>query len=124
MQIQGTIEKILPMQTGVSKNGNNWASQTYILEYDHSLTPKQLAFDIMGEASIAQANITQGELLTVELTIRCNEYNGRYYNKVFATNVIHNSQQLPQQPQPQPVVVRATDPVSPPPYAEEPSLPF
>lgn len=64
MEITGKIIQVLPEVGGVSKAGNEWKKQEYVLE-THDQYPKKVCFQIFGADKIAQAAIRRAEELTV-----------------------------------------------------------
>ena len=50
MEITGRIIAVLPVQGGISKNGNEWKKQEYVLE-THAQYPKKVCFQILGAGS-------------------------------------------------------------------------
>ena len=86
MEITGKIIAVLPERGGVSKTGNEWKMQEYVLE-THEQFPKKLCFNVFGADKIAQFNIQAGDELTVSFDINAREYNGRWYNDIRAWRV-------------------------------------
>ena len=86
MEITGRIIAVLPERGGVSKTGNEWKMQEYVLE-THEQYPKKLCFNVFGADKIAQFNIQAGEEMTVSFDINAREYNGRWYNDIRAWKV-------------------------------------
>ena len=86
MEITGRIIAVLPERGGVSKTGNEWKMQEYVLE-THEQYPKKLCFNVFGADKIAQFNIQAGEELTVSFDINAREYNGRWYDDIRAWRV-------------------------------------
>ena len=86
MEITGQIIAVLPERGGVSKTGNEWKMQEYVLE-THEQFPKKLCFNVFGADKIAQFNIQAGDELTVSFDINAREYNGRWYNDIRAWRV-------------------------------------
>ena len=78
MEITGRIIAVLPVQGGISKNGNEWKKQEYVLE-THDQYPKKVCFQIFGADRIDQAAIQPGEELTVFFDIDSREYQGRWF---------------------------------------------
>ena len=94
MEITGKIIAVLPAQGGVSKTGNEWKKQEYILEtYDQF--PRKVCFQIFGNDKIEQAAIQAGEDLTIHFDIDSREYNGRWYTNISAWKVDRNNQGAP-----------------------------
>lgn len=86
MEIQGKIIQILPEQGGISRAGNEWKKQEYVLE-THDQYPKKICFQIFGADKISQAAIQPGEELTVSIDIDSREYQGRWYTSINAWKV-------------------------------------
>ena len=86
MEITGKIIAVLPERGGVSKTGNEWKMQEYVLE-THEQFPKKLCFNVFGADKIAQFNIQAGDELPVSFDINAREYNGRWYNDIRAWRV-------------------------------------
>lgn len=86
MEVSGKIIAVLPVQGGVSKTGNEWKKQEYVLE-THDQYPKKICFQLFGEDRIAQAAIQAGEELTVSFDIDSREYQGRWFTNINAWKV-------------------------------------
>lgn len=86
MEITGKIIAVLPEQGGISKTGNEWKKQEYVLE-THDQYPKKVCFQIFGADRIAQAAIQPGEELTVSFDIDSREYQGRWFTNINAWKV-------------------------------------
>lgn len=80
MEITGKIIQVLPEVGGISKAGNEWKKQEYVLE-THDQYPKKVCFQIFGADKIAQAAIQPGEELTVSFDIDSREYQGRWFTR-------------------------------------------
>lgn len=98
MEITGKIIAILPERSGVSKAGNAWNAQEYVLE-TQEMYPKKFVFDAFGTEKIQQFNIQMGEVLTVSFDIDAREYSGRWYNSVRAWKVERTEGVAPTAPQ-------------------------
>ena len=55
MEITGKIIQVLPEVGGVSKAGNEWKKQEYVLE-THDQYPKKVCFQIFGADKIAHGH--------------------------------------------------------------------
>ena len=60
MEITGRIIAVLEPRGGVSKSGNNWKVQEYVLETNEQY-PRKMCFDVFGEDKIQQFNIQAGD---------------------------------------------------------------
>ncbi len=95
MEITGKIIAVLPEQGGISKTGNEWKKQEYVLE-THDQYPKKVCFQIFGADRIAQAAIQPGEELTVSFDIDSREYQGRWFTNISAWKVERAGATAPQ----------------------------
>lgn len=86
MEISGKIIAVLPEQGGISKAGNEWKKQEYVLE-THDQYPKKVCFQIFGADRIAQAAIQPGEEVIVSFDIDSREYQGRWFTNINAWKV-------------------------------------
>ena len=86
MEITGKIIAVLPERGGVSKTGNEWKMQEYVLE-THEQYPRKMCFNVFGADKISQFNIQAGEEMTVSFDINAREYQGRWYNDIRAWRV-------------------------------------
>lgn len=86
MEITGKIIAVLPERGGISKTGNEWKTQEYVLETQEQY-PRKVCFNVFGSDKIAQFNIQAGEEMTVSFDINAREYNGRWYNDIRAWKV-------------------------------------
>jgi hypothetical protein len=86
MEITGKIIAVLPERGGISKSGNEWKMQEYVLE-THEQYPRKICFNVFGADKIAQFNIQAGEEMTVSFDINAREYNGRWFNDIRAFRI-------------------------------------
>lgn len=81
MDIKGKIIKKMEPQSGVSKAGNNWKKQEYVLETVDTAYPRQVKFDFFGERADTY-NLEVGDLITLSYDIESREFNGRWYTDI------------------------------------------
>ena len=86
MEIVGKIIQVLPLQEGVSKTGNPWKVQSYVLETQEQY-PRKVCFEIFGEDRINNNKCNIDDLVTVSFDIESREFNGRWYTSVRAWRV-------------------------------------
>lgn len=105
----GKIIKALPLQQGQSrKDGSTWFKQEFVIEELNQQYPARCCFQVFGSDKLQQLAISEGEVLTVSLSIRANESKeGRWFNQLECWKVERFNGQQPSQPaapmQPQPV---------------------
>ncbi|MDR2497912.1 MAG: DUF3127 domain-containing protein [Tannerellaceae bacterium] len=127
MEISGKVVAILALQEGVSRAGNEWKKQEYIIETEEQF-PKKVCFQIFGADKISQSNIQQGERITVSFDIESREFNGKWYTNINAWKVSRSEgrkDNAPEPIQPSGVVYQSSSeaPEFPPPEPSE-DLPF
>ena len=86
MEIKGTIIKVLEPQSGVSKTGNPWKIQGYVMEIPGNY-PKNVAFEVFGEERIEQNKAEVGENVTIQCEPESREFGGRWYTTLRAWKV-------------------------------------
>ena len=86
MELSGKVIAVLEPRGGVSKTGNSWKVQEYVIE-THDQYPRKMCFDVFGEDKINQFNIQIGEELTVHFDIDAREWQGRWFNSIRAWKV-------------------------------------
>ena len=84
MQITAKLFQVLPLQTGVSRNGE-WRKQEIIVETDGQY-PKKICIAIWGD-KINESQLQVGNMLTVDFDVESREYNGRWYTDVKAWKI-------------------------------------
>lgn len=82
---QGTIIQVLPEQSGVSKSGNTWTRQSFVIEYIDSADnrARKMCFGLWNKALGVQV----GTLVDVTFSIDSNEYAGKYFVNLMAQEV-------------------------------------
>ncbi len=81
MDIKGKIIRKLDPVGGVSKAGNQWKKQEYVLETVDTAYPRQVKFDFFGERA-DQYQFEVGDLITLSYDIESREFNGRWYTDI------------------------------------------
>ena len=97
MELAGKVIAVLEPRGGVSKNGNEWKVQEYVIE-THDQYPRRMCFDVFGADKIQQFNIQVGEELNVFFDIHAREWQGRWFNSIRAWKVERvnaDAQQMP-----------------------------
>lgn len=94
MELEGKVIAVLEPRGGVSKAGNNWKAQEYVIE-THETYPRKMCFEVFGEDKISQFNIQVGEELVVSFDIDAREWQGRWFNSIRAWKVERKEAQQP-----------------------------
>ena len=122
MQITARLFQVLPLQSGMGKNGE-WKKQDIVVETDAQY-PKKICISIWGD-KINESQLQVGNMLTVDFDVESREYNGRWYTDVKAWK-IELAGESPIGAQAPGVPVEAGFPAPPPPLPEneKDDLPF
>ncbi|MDH6355692.1 hypothetical protein M2132_002038 [Dysgonomonas sp. PH5-45] len=84
MQLTAKLIQVLPLQTGVGRNGE-WKKQDIVVETDGQY-PKKICISIWGDK--ANESVLQvGNVLDISFDVESREYNGRWYTDVKAWKV-------------------------------------
>lgn len=86
MQISGKIISISDKISGISKKGNAWARQDYVLETIEQY-PKRCCFSVLTDEKINNLAIKLNEMVTVHISIDAHFYEGRWFNEITAWRV-------------------------------------
>lgn len=126
MELAGKVIAVLEPRGGVSRNGNEWKVQEYVIE-THDQYPRKMCFDVFGADKIQQFNIQVGEELNVSFDIDAREWQGRWFNSIRAWKVerVGATSQMPPVDAPFPPVNAA--PIAPADFSatdEKDDLPF
>lgn len=106
------------IQSGTSQQtGNQWRKQEYVVEWHENESDTQtqkIVMSVMND-NIEKLNVQVGDKLEIRFDLRIREYNGRYYQDVYAPfdairklgtlsgeQEVAMTQQQTQQPAPQP----------------------
>lgn len=107
MKAFAKVIKLCPIISGMSDNGNDWEKQTVVFE-TLALEPQTLAVEFMGERKTKQTKTLQvGQQVEVNFSIRCNEYQDKWYTRLDGISVRPLQTETPA-PAPAPAGVQAT----------------
>ncbi len=70
----------MELQSGVSKAGNQWKKQEYVMETLDSY-PRKVKFDFFGDRA-DQYPLEVGDVITLSYDIESREFNGRWYTDI------------------------------------------
>lgn len=83
MEIEGKVILDLGVQEGISKAGNPWKKQEWVMETMGNY-PRKVKFTVFGEARMDQLRLTVGENYRISVDVESREYQGRWYTDVNA----------------------------------------
>lgn len=80
MEVEGRIIQKLDPVSGVSKAGNNWSKQEYVLE-TQEVYPKKIFFSFFGDRA-NQYPLNVGDTVRLSFDIDSHEFNGRWFTNI------------------------------------------
>ena len=89
MKTTGTIKKVLPVMTGMSKKGSTWAAQQFVLKTDDG----DILLEVFGQKEIDEYAITEGEQLTVSYVPKVQEVGDKVFGKNSVTGIERDESQ-------------------------------
>ena len=84
MQLTAKLTQVLPIQTGIGKNGE-WKKQDIIVETE-SKYPRKICVSIWGD-TIKENELQIGNELKIDFDIESRDYNGRWYTDIKAWKI-------------------------------------
>ena len=84
MELAGKVIAVLEPRSGVSKTGNEWKVQEYVIETHDQYPRVRCVLMYLVQTKIAQFNIQVGEELNVYFDVDAREWNGRWFNSIRA----------------------------------------
>jgi len=110
MEITGSIEKILTLESGTTKDGKEWQKQSFIVANNEGYDNKKqiFCFEIFGEEKVTNFNKYNkvGDVVKVDFNISTNEWKERYFTslqawKVFKAEQLSATPEIENEPEPQ-----------------------
>ena len=81
MEIEGKLKEILPLQTGVSKSGNEWQKQSCLIETDNEYNPI-VCVNAFGDKVKDLNKLVVGYPVSILCNVYSREFNGKYYTSI------------------------------------------
>ena len=85
MNIKAKLIQLLPLQTGMGKNGQ-WRKQDIIVETDGQY-PKKISISIWGD-KINEKQLQIGNQLNIDFELESREFNGKWYTDIRAWKIV------------------------------------
>ena len=81
MEVKGKLIKKLQAESGTSKAGKAWESQSCLVETDAKFN-NIVAVKCMGDKVKQMNKLNEGDMVTISCNVYSREYNGKYYNQI------------------------------------------
>jgi hypothetical protein len=86
MEIIGKLIQKLPMQSGISKTGNSWQKQEFVIETLEQF-PRKICANLWGEKTAVLETLNIDEKVVMSFDVESREFNGKWYTDVKAWKV-------------------------------------
>ncbi len=91
MNLKAKLIQLLPLQTGMGKNGQ-WRKQDIIVETDGQY-PKKICISIWGD-KINEKQLKIGNLLEIDFDLESREFNGKWYTDIRAWKIVSEDDKI------------------------------
>jgi len=86
LSVKGKIERILEPESGVSRAGNQWNKQEFVIETEEQF-PRKVCFTLFGDKTSLIEPLSVGEEVEVSFNIESREYNGKWFHNINAWKI-------------------------------------
>lgn len=123
MRLEGKVKVLLPIQSGVSKAGKEWAKRDIVITQDpDSKYPKDACVTFFGADKVGSLEqYDAGTNVVVDFNVESREWEGRYFTNINGYFIDHNSDKQIEKTTASGTPLSAFDSSSP---DEEDDLPF
>lgn len=91
LSVKGKIDKILNPESGVSRAGNQWNKQEFVIETDEQF-PKKVCFTLFGDKTSLIEGLNPGEEVEVSFNLESREFNGKWFHNINAWKIDKSSE--------------------------------
>jgi len=86
LTIKGKLYQVLPVESGVSRAGNSWKKQLFVIETNDQF-PRKVCFTLFNDKVALLEPFSPGEELEVAFNLESREYNGRWFSDINAWKI-------------------------------------
>jgi hypothetical protein len=101
LQIKGKISEILKSESGVSRNGNSWKKQEFVIDTQEQF-PKKVCFTLFNDKASLIDGLSAGNDVEVSFNIESREFNGKWFHNINAWKIERGSKEDMNTPPPSP----------------------
>jgi hypothetical protein len=87
LTVKGNIIKVMNLESGVSKAGNEWKKQEFILEFQEQQFARKICFSLFNDKTALLKNLQPGQEVEVAFNLESREFNGKWYTNVNAWKI-------------------------------------
>ena len=86
MEIIGKLVQKLPLQSGISKTGNSWQKQEFVIETLEQY-PRKICANVWGDRAAILETLNIDDKIVVSFDLESREFNGKWYTDVKASKI-------------------------------------
>jgi len=86
LSLKGKLVNILNLESGISRSGNSWKKQEFILETQDQF-PKKVCFTLFNDKVSLLSGFVAGEVLEVSFDVESREFNNKWYHNINAWKI-------------------------------------
>jgi hypothetical protein len=86
LSLKGKLVNILNLESGVSRSGNSWKKQEFVLETQDQF-PKKVCFTLFNDKVSLLSGFAAGEDLEVSFDVESREFNNKWYHNINAWKI-------------------------------------
>lgn len=87
LSVKGNIIKVLNLESGVSKAGNEWKKQEFVIEMQEQQFTRKVCFTLFNEKTALLKNLSPGQEVEVSFNVESREYNGKWFHNINAWKI-------------------------------------
>jgi len=97
MEIIGKLIQKMPMQSGISKTGNSWQKQEFVIETLEQF-PRKICANLWGERTAVLETLNIDDKVVMNFDLESREFNGKWYTdvKAYKLDPVTTNPQAPQ----------------------------
>jgi hypothetical protein len=86
LQVKGKIVQILKPESGISRAGNEWKKQEFVIETSEQF-PRKVCFTLFNDKNSLLENLNEGDEVEVSFNVESREFNGKWYHNINAWKI-------------------------------------
>jgi hypothetical protein len=86
MEIIGKLIQKMPMQSGISKTGNSWQKQEFVIETLEQY-PRKICANLWGDRTAVLETLNIDDKIVMSFDLESREFNGKWYTDVKAYKI-------------------------------------
>lgn len=85
--LKGKIIQVLKVESGVSKAGNEWKKQEFVIESQQGQFAKKVCFTLFGDKVSLLNGLSENNEVEVSFDVESRDFNGKWYHNINAWKI-------------------------------------